>query len=550
MGKKSKTRDVSSKLADILRLIPGYDPFKTAGECEFDEEAARFALDFFPECLTHVKGELARKPLNLEPWEQAIVANLFGWKRPDGNRRYREAFVYLPRKNGKTTLAAGIVNLVLFTDGEPGAEIYCAAADRDQALLVFGQAEGMVLQEPELSSRAQIYKAGKSIVLTGDGIASSSFKAISAEANTKHGYNTHLAIIDELHAQPNRDLVDVMITSTGARRQPLIIHITTADFDRPSICNEKLDYAEKVRDGIIEDESFLPVIYGASIEDDWTDPKVWYAANPNLGISVSEEYLARECKRAQETPSFENTFKRLHLNIKTEQAVRWLQLAAWDACNGEVDPEKLKGKACWAGLDLSSTNDLTTLVLVFKPEFEGDTYKLLPFFWVPGESMERRYRRDKVPYPQWEREGFIDRTEGNVVDYAVIRAKINRLGDDYSIQEIAFDPWNATATAQDLDSDGFNMVEFRQGLISMNEPTKAFERLMLAGQIAHGGNPVLRWNASNISVKTDAAGNIKPDKEHSTEKIDGIVAAIMGLGRAMVCEETASVYEGRELRIL
>lgn len=543
--RKPRAREDSSGLDDVLRLIPGYDPFESAGECYFDEEAARFALDFFPEVLTHVKGELARKPFELEPWEQGIVANLFGWKRPDATRRYREGLLYVPRKNGKTALAAGIINFVLFCDGEPGAEIYCAAADREQALLVFAQAEGMVLQEPELDDRAQIYKAAKSIV-----VGTSSFKAISAEANTKHGYNSHLVVIDELHAQPNRELVDVLITSTGSRRQPLVFHISTADFDRPSICNEKLDYAEKVRDGIIDDPSFLPFILAADLDDDWRDPKVWAKVNPNLGVSISVEYIERECKRAQETPSFENTFKRLHLNIKTEQSVRWLQMEKWDACAGEIAAEALKGKACWAGLDLSSTSDITAFVLVFKPESEDDTYKVLPFFWVPGESMEKRYRRDKVPYPTWVRQGFIEKTEGNVVDYAAIRAKINELGKEYSIQEIPFDPYNATATAQDLgEKDGFEMVEFRQGIISMNEPTKALERLILAQGISHGGNPVLRWMASNISVKTDAAGNIKPDKEKSTEKIDGIVSLIMGLGRATMGAGPPKVYE-TELRVL
>jgi len=537
----------SSTLDDVLRLIPGYDPFATAGDCLFDEEQARFALDFFPECLKHVKGALAGKPFNLEPWERAIVANTFGWKRPDGTRRYREVFIYLPRKNGKTTLAAGIVLLVLYTDGEPGAEVYSAAADRDQATLVFAQAEGMVVQEPELLSRAQIYKTGKSIVVGG-----SSYKAISAEANTKHGYNTHLAVIDELHAQPNRDLVDVLVTSTGARRQPLIVYITTADFARESICNEKLDYARKVRDGIIEDPSFLPVIFEGLPTDDWTSPEVWARCNPNLGVTIPLDYLERECQRAKETPSYENTFKRLHLNIVTEQEVRWLQMEKWDACAGEQTcqqlVESLKGKACWGALDLSSTSDLTPFALVFKPEFEGDSFKVLLWCWVPGESMERRSRRDKVPYPVWVRQGFIEETSGNVVDYARVRAKVNEVGKVYSIQEIAFDPWGATQLAQEFgEQDGIVMVEMRQGFRTFNEPSKALERFVLDRKLAHGGNPVLRWAASNAVVSTDAAGNIKPDKEHSTEKIDPLVALIMALGRATLGEEAGSVYDKRGL---
>ena len=545
--KAAKTR-ADSSLDDVIRLIPGYDPIETAEDCWFDEESAQLALDFFPSILTHVKGKLAGKPLVLEPWEQAIIANAFGWKRPDGTRRYREVFVYVPRKNGKTCLAAGIILLVMFTDGEAGAEIYSAAADRDQATLVFAQAQGMVLNEPELEGRCQIYKGAKSIVFEN-----SSYKAISAEANTKHGYNTHLAVIDELHAQPNRDLVDVLETSTASRTQPMIVHITTADFNRESICNEKLGYAEKVRDNGGDplkeghDSSFLPVIYGASIEDDWQSPEVWAKANPNLGVSFQVDYLERMCKKAIEQPSFENTFKRLHLNIKTEQEVRWLQMERWDLCDAPVDKEKLKGRACWAGLDLSSTSDLTSFSLVFRPNEDDDDgiYRVLLWTWVPGDSMEKRFRKDKVSYPTWERQGFIEKTDGNVVDYGRIRTKINEISKDYSIQEIAFDPWNATHLAGELgDQDGFNMVEFRQGLISMNEPTKALERLVLDRKLAHGGNPVLRWAASNVTVKIDEAGNIKPDKKKSTEKIDPIVATIMGLGRAMAGETSGgSAYD-------
>jgi len=531
---------------EILGLIPGYDPFATAGDCRFDAEAAQNAIDFFmhPEdgCLRHVKGALAGTLLRLEPWQQAIIANIFGWKRPDGTRRYREVFIFIPRKNGKTTLAAGIANYVLFCDGEPGAELYCAAADRDQALLVFEQAKGMIFNEPALEARAKVYTASKAIVNESEG---SSLKAISADANTKHGYNTHLAIIDELHAQPNRDLVDVLMTSTGSRRQPLIIHITTADFDRESICNEKRRYALKVRDGVIDDPYFLPVIYEASLEDDWTDPAVWASANPNLGVSVSLEYLERECRRAQETPTFENTFKRLHLNITTQQDVRWLRLEDWDRCAGAVDAEALKGKECFAGLDLSTTTDLSAFVLFFP---EGNL--VLPFFWIPEDNAHERERRDRVPYLTWAREGFVQTTPGNVIDYDFIRRRIKELGQIYNIREIAVDRWNSTQLQTQLQGDGFTIVPFGQGFASMSAPTKELEKLIIGGALAHGAHPVLRWNASNVSVETDAAGNLKPSKKKSTERIDGIVALIMALGRAMVREEGGSVYDGRGILLV
>lgn len=525
---------LSYELGRDASLIPGYDPAVTAGACTYDAERAEFAVSFIEECCTHVKGELARKPFTLQPWQRAIVLNLFGWYRPDGTRRYREAFVFLPRKNGKTTLIAAILVYVLYCDGEPGAEIYSAAVDRDQARLVFEQARGMVTQEAELNRRARVYQ--HSIVVGG-----SSYKTVSAEAGTKHGYNSHLVIIDELHAQPNRELVDVLMTSTGARTQPLVIHITTSDFERPSICNEKHDYASKVRDGIIEDVAFLPVIYEATLDDDWKDPAAWAKANPNLDVSVSTEYLARECKRAQESPSFENTFKRLHLNIRTEQDVRWLQMERWDACDDAVNLESLAGESCWCGLDLATTTDIAAFVKAFKRD---DKYILVPRFWVPRERAAIRDRKDRVPYLQWAREGLITLTEGDSIDYDSIERDILEDSKRHKIEELAADPWNATQVLQHLAGENLNVFEHRQGFASMSGPTKEFETAVLAGRIVHGGNPVLRWMASNVTVETDASANLKPSKKKSTEKIDGIVAAIMAVGRAAMGEpELPSYYE-------
>jgi len=276
----SKTRSYDFGMDD-LKLIPGYDPEATGGDYTFNEDRARIACWFFHQCLKHVKGAKAGTALLLEPWQRAIVGNLFGWYRRDGTRRYREAFVFVPRKNGKTTLAAGIMLYMMFMDGEPGAELYSAAADREQATLVYEQAKGMVLADPDFSRMCKIYSTAKCIY---DEKTNSSYKAVSAEANTKHGYNSHCVIIDELHAHKDRELVDVLITSTGSRTQPLVLHVTTSDYQRESICNEKYEYACQVRDGIIDDPSFLPVIYEASIDDDWKDPEIWAKANPNLGV--------------------------------------------------------------------------------------------------------------------------------------------------------------------------------------------------------------------------------------------------------------------------
>ncbi len=535
-----------TKLEDTLRLIPGYDPFETAEDCTLDLDAAQLGIDFFPECLHHVKGELAGQPFVLEPWEQAIVGNIFGWKQPDGMRRYREIFIFVARKNGKTSLVAGIICYVMFCDHEIGAEIYSAAADRDQASLVRAQVEGMIRQDPDLDGMARIYQ--HSITYPAENTA---YKAISAEAGTKHGYNSHLVVLDELHAQPNRELVDVLETSVGSRRQPLIISITTSDYDRESICNEKHQAACKVRDGIIPNKHMLPVIYEASIDDDWTDEKVWRSANPNLGVSLKLDYLEQQCKKAQNQPSFENTFKRLHLNIKTTQDVVWISMTEWDKCNGEVDAEALKGCKCYLAIDLSSTRDTSSLVLAFP--LDDDILALLPFFWIPADSAREREKRDHVPYDTWARQNYLDKTPGNVIDYRYIRKRINELSELYDFQEMAYDPWNARQLATQLEEeDGFTLVEFRQGYFSMNEPSKEFERRILQGKIRHGGHPVLRWQASNVMVMTDPSGSIKPVKTENKDakKIDGIVASVMTVGRAMLNVDKTSVYEDRGITFL
>lgn len=545
---------VLSNIEEICRTgIPGYDAWATAEPgMWFDADAAQLAIDFFMDpdtgCLRHIEGAMAGQLFALEPWQQAIVGNIFGWKRKDKYdrtvRRYREVFIFVARKNGKTPLASGIANYVLFCDQEAGAQCYCAAADRDQAAIVYNHAKGMVEQEQELSSRCQIYKAHKSIVLD-DG---SFLKVLSADAHTKHGGNSHLVIVDEVHAQPNRDLVDVLQTSMASanRPQPLIVFITTSDYDRPSICNEKHDYASKVRDGIIPDASMLPVIYEASKDDDFTDPAVWKKANPNLDVSVSREYMEREAKRAAESPAYLNTFLRLHLNIKTQTETAWGVIQHWDKGSAPLDMESLKGRTCYAGLDMSSTTDTTCLSLVFPDPDGGST--VLPFFWIPGENAHQRERRDRVPYLMWAREGFIDMTSGNTVDQERIRVRINELGKVYHIRGIAIDRWNTAKITTELQGDGFSVLLFGQGYASMSNPTKYMEKLILDGTLRHGGNPVLRWMASNVMLESDAAENIKPSKDKSTDRIDGIVATIMGLQLAL--DNRSSIYESRGVFVL
>jgi phage terminase large subunit-like protein len=526
----------------LLTLIPGYDPYRDAGDCWFDEAEADKACDFFSECLKHIEGALAGQPFVLEPWQKAVVGCLFGWKRPDGTRRYRECLIMVPRKNGKTPLAAGILNYVLFCDNEAGAQIYGAAADIPQASLLFRHSAGMINQEPELSSRCTVYDSYRSVVLNAD--KASAYKVISGEAKGKHGQNSHLVVVDEEHEQQDRDLIDTLRTSFASanRRQPLFLHVTTAGWDRHSICWETYQQACRVRDGVSRDAAFLPVIFEATEKDDWTSEEVWAKANPNLGVSVSLDYLRRECQKAKENPSYENTFRQLHLNQWTEQAVRWLPMDRWDACPSVLDEDDLRGRACFAGLDLSSTRDITALELCFP--LDG-TYAFKSWYWVPAESGHVRERQDKVPYVAWSRQGLVELTQSNVVDYACIIAKLREIDQEYSLQGIAIDPWNATGVMTQLEGEGFNVVQFRQGYASMSGPAKEFEKLVVSGRINHGGNPVLRWMAGNVTIDTDPAGNIKPNKAKSTERIDGIVAGIMALGLAVTQDTGDSVYEER-----
>jgi phage terminase large subunit-like protein len=497
----------------------------------FNPLAAQHAIQFFG-FLRHSKGEWAGQTFALAPWQAFVVGSLFGWRRADGLRRFRTAYCAVPRKNGKSTLSAGIGLYLLVADGEQGAEIYSAATTRDQARIVFDEAKRMVSSSPALKRRVQVLINNLHVAATA-----SRFMPLSSDSRSMDGLNVHGAIIDELHAHRTRGVVDVLDTATGARRQPLLFEITTAGYDRHSICFEHHDYAIKLLEGTLRDDAWFAYIASADEGDDWTDPQVWRKANPSFGLSVKEDDLARKAEKAIALPGAQNAFRRMHLNEWTEQAERWIDMAAWDACSAPVDPEHLRGRPCFGGLDLSTTTDVTALAWVFPPEDDDDLWRVLSRYFVPEDNLRKRAERDRVPYDLWMRQEFIEATPGNVVDYGAIEQRILADAALFQVREIAYDPWNATHIALRLQDEGATMIEFRQGFRSMAAPTREIEKLIVSRKFAHGGNPVTRWMAANVAVTRDPAGNLKPAKDKSTERIDGIVAAIMAIGRAMVAQE-------------
>lgn len=434
-------------------------------------------------------------------------------------------------KTHNSELAAAIALYLLYADNEPSAEVYGAACDRNQASIVFDVARQMVEMSPALLRRSKIRSAGKRIINYRN---AGFYQVLSAETGTKHGLNVSGLVFDEIHAQPNRKLYDVLTKGSGdAREQPLFFIITTAGNDKNSICYELHTKALDLMQGRKKDYTFYPVVYGLEADEDWTDEANWYKANPSLGHTIKIERVREAYQNAIENPAEENVFKQLRLNIWTSASIRWIPEQVYDKGNLPIDLDSLRGRMCYGGLDLSSTSDITALVLAFPPRNDDEKYILLPFFWLPEDTLELRCRRDHVLYDVWQKQGFIQTTEGNVIHYGFIEKFIERLGETYNIREIAYDRWNATQMVQNLEDMSFTMVPFGQGFKDMSPPSKELFKLLMEGNINHGGNPVLKWMAGNVVMRQDPAGNIKPDKEKSVEKIDGIVASIMALDRAI-----------------
>ena len=445
-----------------------------AADSFYDKAAADYAVSFI-EALSHTKGSWAGKPFELIDWQEQIVRDVFGILKPNGCRQFNTAYVEIPKKQGKSELAAAIALLLTCGDKEERAEVYGCAADRQQASIVFEVAADMVRMCPALSRRVKLLASTKRLVYLP---TNSFYQVLSAEAYSKHGFNIHGVVFDELHTQPNRKLFDVITKGTGdARMQPLYFLITTAGSDTQSICYETHQKAKDILEGRKHDPTFYPVIYGAKEDDDWTDPKVWKKVNPSLGITVGIDKVKAACESAKQNPAEENSFRQLRLNQWVKQSVRWMPMAKWDACAFPVDAASLAGRVCYGGLDLSSTTDITAFVLVFPPVDEDDKYSVLPFFWMPENNIDLRSRRDHVLHDLWKKQGNLMTTKGNVVHYRFIERFIEELDKRYNIREIAYDRWVAVQMVQNLEGMRFTLVSFGQGFKDMSPPTKELMKL-------------------------------------------------------------------------
>ena len=507
----------------------------------YDTERAERAVIFVEDFCRHYKGEWAGQPMLLADWQKLITREVFGWVGSDGYRIIRTAWLEVARKNGKSQWGGALAAYMLIADGEAGAEVYSSATKRDQAKIVFAATKAIVKQNSELLKWVKPHRTRLVVDRTD-----SYFEPLSAEASTLDGLNPHGNFIDEIHAHRNREVWDVLDTAMGARRQPLTWVMTTAGIYSPEAIGWELhDYARQVAEQSLPDDSWFVWISCADDDVDEFSEAAMEQANPNIDVSVRRDFLKKQAAKAQSQAGFTNTYRRLHLNRWTQAAKLWLNMEHWKQCGGELPPEEhLRGLRCYGALDLSSKIDLTALSLAFHDPDAGLWY-LMQQYYLPGDELEERGRKDRVPYAAWAEQGYLHLTDGNVIDYDFIRADVAQFATDFDIQEIAYDPWNAMQTAINLEADGMVMASMRQGYATMSEPTKEFEKLVVGRQLRHGDDPILKWMSNNVVVTSDPSGNLKPDKSRSRERIDGIVAAIMAVGRGIVASGGGSVYEDR-----
>ena len=492
----------------------------------------------FIEKLKHTKGKWAGQRFKLEPWQQFILWNIFGWMKADGTRRFRYVYVEIARKNGKTALSAGIGLYMLFADGEARPEVYSAATVKDQARICFSDAVEIV-KKTDLKNYLSPYRNSIVYELKGG-----TMKPLSSDYGTHDGLNPSCGIIDEFHAHKDSGMFDVIKSAFGARRQPLMFIITTAGFNKNGACYAYRSNVIKVLQGINEDDSLFGIIYTLDSKEEWDNPKMWIKSNPNLGVSVFPEYLSDQVNDAKNRPEAVRNVMTKNVNLWVDAEKTWILDDMWQKCIGTTDRESLRGCQCWGGLDLSNVSDITAFVLLFH---ENDHFQLLPFFWIPEEKMLEKIRKENINYDKWVQQGYVKVTAGNILDYDFVKADILQIVEEFDLQSTAYDRWNASQTIIDLQNEGMECSPFGQGYGSMGAPTKEFEKIVLTQKLEHFGNPVLRWMMSSTVVKTDPAGNIKPDKEKSVQKIDGIVASIMALGEWMTAqsEEDNNPYNQR-----
>lgn len=552
--KNSVTQDVEHYVQDVLsgKRIAGksekaavqryLNDKRTALDKGFfiDTKAGERAVNFIQK-LKHTKGKWAGQPLLLEPWQKFIVFNLFAWKRADGSRRFRYAYVEVARKNGKTALAAGIALYMLYAEREPRAEVYSVATVKDQAKLCFNDSVAIV-KNTALSQRMRVFR--DSILYEQLGAY---FKPLSSDDGIHDGYSPYCVIVDEYHAHKDNGMLDVMRSGMAARVQPLVFIITTAGFNKNYPCYAYRQNAKNVMAGIVNDDSLFSMIFEMDAEDDWTDPQNWPKANPNLGVSVDYEYLAGEVKDAQNRPEAVRGVKTKNLNMWVDAETTWILDEVWAKCAGAFGISELEGLKCWGGLDLSNVSDVTAFVLLFEYK---DKFALVPKFWIPEEKLQEKIAKENVGFAEWVDKGYVTVTPGNVTDYDFIKADIFAMAQKYDIISIAYDRWNSSQTVIQMQDEGLEMSPFGQGYGSMSAPTKEFEKMVLLEKMEHFNNPVLRWMLASTVIQVDPAGNMKPDKRKSSQKIDGTVASIMAMGEMMTykAKEEKNPYEMRGLR--
>lgn len=531
----------------------------------FCKKSAQKAIDFFHIFLKHSKGKWAGEPFILEPWQQFIVWNIFGWKigNKNGPRRFRIIYLEISRKNGKSTFLAGIGLYCFICDKEAGAECYAAATKEKQAKIVHGEAIRMVKKSPNLKKKVQIFRNNLSIDETD-----SKFEPLGRDSDTQDGLNVHCSIIDELHAHKTRDMWDVLETATGSREQPLQIAITTAGFERTSICYEQHEYLEKILKDVgsenpYDDDTYFGMIYTIDENDDWSDEKVWIKANPNLNVSIYIDDLQRKAKKAKEIVSAVNNFLRKHLDVWVNQFSRFVDMNLWNEnFANNIDERKYYGKQCYGGLDLSSVSDITAFVLLFPDINDDERLDIIARFWCPESRLTSKDNRYRNFYEAWEREGWLKTTPGDAIDYEYVKKQIIKDAGKFNLANMGVDRlFQGYQLSMELSSElGTRLIKGQKqdrvvavgmGYKTMAPAMREFESRLLKRKLNHGNHPILRWMADNLAVSEDAAGNKKPDKANSQGKIDGIVSLLIAIDRLQREESySGSIYEKKGLKVV